>query len=185
MHLNEVSKSQNIKQIDLKTKNYYKTKIVTDKTKPEIIKSLDKLIFRPTNDYIAVFPFCIFDRKYYKHLRDKKQSPFKGIINNDGFTFERQIYYGGTTSRTFRTLYIDGEFDDQYNKCSIKLRFKTLPIYLNILIIGALITLGAAILLQSILWGLIVPIIILREIFIVSKEINRIKKVTTTKPRVD
>ncbi len=52
---------------------YFKNNIKSNKDKGELIKSLDKLLFKSQNEYIAIFPLCLLTQNIM-HSSGKKEN---------------------------------------------------------------------------------------------------------------
>lgn len=89
---------------------YFKTKIQTTIARSELIKRLNSSLLIETDDFF-IFPFCLFQRKFYQYLKLNKDKRFHGKVNANGFHFLKNIHYGNFSSgRTSRNLKIEGTF---------------------------------------------------------------------------
>ncbi len=159
---------------------YYSKNIISNKDKSELFKSLKNLLFKDNNEYFAFFPLCLFDSKYYAFLRQKRQSPYKGKIQENEFKFERQIAIGGTSKHRIRTINIEGKIIYQKEHYKIQVKFKTHLISIIAFFSMIPLSIWAYLKMENIAWLLIVPFILVYEILIIKKDIKTIKNKTTT-----
>ncbi len=83
---------------------------------------MDSLLYKKTDKFF-VFPFCLFMKSYYNHLRERKIKPYDGKIIGNDIEFHKTIYYGSSSGRTSRNLKILGKIIEKENKCFIELEF--------------------------------------------------------------
>jgi hypothetical protein len=116
----------------------FKSEIKTNKESREIIKSLKSLLLKPS-DSIFIFPFSLFQRKFYKQLSVNRNAYYSGEVNQKGFKFIRYIQYGNPSSgsRSSRLLKINGQIIDENGRKYVILDFvsPTYEVVIKLLIV--------------------------------------------------
>lgn len=102
---------------------YYTRDIKTNTSIDSILKSLKSMVYESTNDFF-VFPFCLFQKRFYSSLRNNRNSIFTGKISERCFKFNRAIRYGNvSTGSRVREIKIKGEIKKEENSTTISLEF--------------------------------------------------------------
>lgn len=102
---------------------YLTTIINTKHDKKFIKKSLDSLLNKPVESFF-VFPFCLFNKKYYSHLKENRNRPYYGFVKEKEFEFNKFIIYGNVTSgQRSRKLTMKGQIFEGANSCEITIEF--------------------------------------------------------------
>lgn len=121
----------------------FKSTIKTNKENSEITKSLKSLILKPS-DNVFVFPFSLFQKKYYQEIRKNRDAYYWGEVNQNEFKFIKYIQYGSLSSgsRTSRILKINGQIINKNSSKYVTIGFVSpnYEIVIKLLIIMSCLT---------------------------------------------
>lgn len=154
---------------------YYSASFATGKDQSAIKKSIESLVIKP-RDGSFIFPFCLFQKEYYDHLKNVNRSPYEGNTTVNGFELYRAIRYGtGNLGHTSREVVISGRIIDGANHCTVKMDFKTSSFltYFYMTFFAVLIILYC--LLNNPMFILILAVFVLEEIRIVTTNYWKIR----------
>lgn len=155
---------------------YFTGKIESGLEIEQILKSLKSMLYVPTNDFF-VFPFCLFQKRFYSNLRNNKDSVFIGKVNRNDFEFNRSIRYGNvSTGSRIRELRIKGDIKENGKSKEIVLEFHSPQFEIiieTIIIIGCLIFLFTT---NNYLFIVLPILILLDRIYMTFKYYNKIRK---------
>jgi len=102
---------------------YFNIRIKSKTDKKTTKKNLESLVRKPL-DEIFIFPFCLFSKSFYSHLKEKRIRPFEGNVAENDFEFYIWFYYGGGPNvRTSRKIKILGKIIESNGSCLIELEF--------------------------------------------------------------